>query len=100
MLECFCTRKPETIQKLRKKLRITQVQMGQLLGCHHMTVSKWERGVLKPSIWQGTMLVAFARAVDVDPDVGSTWIGLIEESGIDYVLYRILRTAYEPRRVM
>lgn len=36
--------------KFREKLQITQGQAAALLGVHIRTVSKWERGVLIPSV--------------------------------------------------
>ena len=36
------------IAALRTRLGLTQVQLAELTGVHPITVSKWERGVLRP----------------------------------------------------
>lgn len=35
---------PTSISDLRRRLGLTQEQLGQVLGVHAVTVSKWERG--------------------------------------------------------
>lgn len=52
----------ETIRELRKKLQLSQAEFGQLVGAHPMTVSKWERGVLEPSVYQLALLNRFSTA--------------------------------------
>ncbi len=39
---------PFVIKKMRKKFRLTQVDLAMYTGVHPMTVSKWERGELNP----------------------------------------------------
>ena len=39
----------EELRRLRKSLRKTQGEFGQMLGAPQATISKWERGVQKPS---------------------------------------------------
>ncbi len=41
--------KPEQILRARELLCLTQTQLGQALGVHWITVSKWERGIARPS---------------------------------------------------
>lgn len=43
---------PERIKQLRSSLDLTQAQIGELLGVSTPTVSRWERGQLKPSSTQ------------------------------------------------
>lgn len=40
---------PGFIRTLREGLGLTQVEMGERLGVDSMTVSRWERGTLRPS---------------------------------------------------
>jgi len=47
---------PEEIALLRRDLGLSQVQFGELFGAHFMTVSKWERDVLRPSAYQTVLL--------------------------------------------
>lgn len=56
------------IALLRKALALSQVEFGQLLGVHLMTVSKWERGLARPSPYQGALLREFRRAADLSAD--------------------------------
>jgi molybdopterin-binding protein len=52
----------QPLARLRQRLGLSQSAFAQLLGVHAMTVSKWERGVLKPSAHQQRVLKALARA--------------------------------------
>lgn len=40
---------PLDIRSIRKRLRLTQQEFGQLLGCSVKTVSSWESGYRNPS---------------------------------------------------
>ena len=50
------------IIKLRNALGLSQPEFAQLFGVHPMTVSKWERGVLIPTSYQGVMMNDFEKA--------------------------------------
>lgn len=52
------------IAKLRKRLNLTQVEFGQLLGAHFMTVSKWEQPnpTTVPTPYQQALIETFALA--------------------------------------
>lgn len=50
------------IRDTRVRLRLTQPQLGRLLGAHWVTVSKWEREEASPSEFQSELLRAFQRA--------------------------------------
>ena len=52
----------QPLARLRQRLGLSQSAFAQLLGVHAMTVSKWERGVLKPNTHQRRVLQALARA--------------------------------------
>ena len=52
------------LQALRLRLGLTQGQLAELVGVHAMTVSKWERRVLKPSAHQKRLLATFAAAAE------------------------------------
>lgn len=49
---------------LRRSLGLSQVEFGQLFGAHAMTVSKWERGVLRPSAYQIALMQQFKATAD------------------------------------
>ena len=57
----FVAVKAATIKATRKRLGLTQPQLGQLLGVHWVTVSKWERGLLAPDAYRSALLERFAR---------------------------------------
>jgi putative transcriptional regulator len=52
----------EILRDLRKRLRLSQAEFGQLVGAHPMTISKWERGVLEPSTYQVALIERFRVA--------------------------------------
>jgi len=41
---------PETMIKLRKALKLTQVEFSRKLKIDAITVSRWERGVTRPTL--------------------------------------------------
>lgn len=54
----------KSLKPLRTRLDLSQAELGELLGVHAMTVSKWERGVLQPSPHQRRLLRALADAAE------------------------------------
>jgi molybdopterin-binding protein len=52
------------VKTIRTRLGLSQSELGRILGAHAMTVSKWERGVLKPSEHQARLLRAFRGAIE------------------------------------
>lgn len=54
----------KSLKKLRERLDLTQKELGELVGAHTMTVSKWERGVLRPSAHQRRILSALGDAAE------------------------------------
>lgn len=44
------------IKRLRRKLHLSQVEFARLFGTHPITVSKWERGVTRPTPWQLSLM--------------------------------------------
>ena len=53
------------IVTLRRLLGLSQVEFGQLFDAHSMTVSKWERGVLRPTAYQIALMRQFQITADV-----------------------------------
>jgi putative transcriptional regulator len=56
------------IATLRRLLGLSQVEFGQLFDAHSMTVSKWERGVLRPTAYQIALMRQFQITADVKKD--------------------------------
>jgi len=50
------------LKLLRSRLGLSQRQLAELVGAHAMTVSRWERGVLRPSAHQERLLRSLLRA--------------------------------------
>jgi DNA-binding transcriptional regulator YiaG len=40
--------KPKQIQRLRRKLELTQQQLADLIGAQRVTVTRWETGMNEP----------------------------------------------------
>lgn len=53
---------------LRRSLGLSQVEFGQLFDAHSMTVSKWERGVLRPTAYQIALMRQFQATVNAKQD--------------------------------
>lgn len=56
------------ISALRRSLGLSQVEFGQLFDAHSMTVSKWERGVLRPTAYQIALMRQFQVTADAQKD--------------------------------
>jgi DNA-binding transcriptional regulator YiaG len=54
----------QKIANLRKSLKLSQTEFGQLVGAHAMTISKWERGLLSPTAYQAALMEKFAVAAE------------------------------------
>ena len=48
----------------RTKLGLTQARLAEVTGVHPMTVSKWERGVLRPTAHQRAILAALEAVAE------------------------------------
>lgn len=85
-----------SLRDLRKRLRLSQAELGQLVGAHAMTVSKWERGVLSPSAYQIALLERFAQAHITDASL-SPVKRLLVSSGAPAALAWLLQSARDGR---
>lgn len=56
------------IASLRHKLGLSQVEFGQLFDAHSMTISKWERGVLRPTAYQVALMRQFELTAEAKRD--------------------------------
>ena len=77
---------------LRKSLGLSQAQFGNLFGIHPMTVSKWERGILRPTNYQLALMNDFAKAAkkkEVTDTIGAVLIG----AGVVAALYLLLKNS-------
>lgn len=85
---------PREITRIRERLKLTQAQLGQLLGVHPLTVSKWERGTLVPNPHQAAFLQLFDRGVEHKPDVGEEAARLLVAAGVGLAIYTLLRAVF------
>lgn len=81
------------IANLRKSMGLTQVEFAQLFDTHHMTVSKWERGVLSPSSYQIALMNQFSQAVAKVPDPQEELQQLLVGAGVIATLFWLLSKA-------
>lgn len=82
----------QEIHVLRDDLGLTQAQLGQLVGAHSMTVSKWERGVenLSPSDYQTELLRSFQQAAR-DPKVRRALRDVLIGMGVPAAILLLLK---------
>lgn len=86
------------IKQTREKLKLTQVQFGQLLGVHPLTVSKWERGQLAPTPHQQALIQSFGVAGNAKENVGEQVAGLLVTAGVAIALFALLHAAFEDKK--
>ena len=55
--------KPQQIKAIRAALKLTQVDLGRLLGVSGNTVARWERGLMTPP---GNLLDLALRTVEAE----------------------------------
>lgn len=53
--------KPQEIRGIRQALKLTQHELGQLIGAHAVSVCRWERGHYTPSAFQEAILNTLAH---------------------------------------
>jgi transcriptional regulator with XRE-family HTH domain len=82
------------VTRIRRGLGLTQTQLGQLLGVHPLTVSKWEREVLSPSPHQEALLRSFQAAQKRDSEIGDEVGRLLVAAGVAVALYHLLKAAF------
>lgn len=79
---------------LRKyRLRMTQPELAQVVGVHHMTVSKWERGIGEPSPFVAALLERFE--LTRQRDWYASWSRELQRQGPVGVLTDLLLEARE-----
>jgi len=82
------------VRTCRAKLHISQAELAQLLGVHSLTVSKWERGKLRPTAYQAALIAAFDVAVEHKPGIGPAIERSLAANGPIQTLYGVLKAAF------
>jgi len=75
------------IKKIRKLLNLSQAELGLLMGVHSMTVSKWERGILKPRPIQAACLDAYSKILWTKKRKQQLKVNLISKGVIETQMY-------------
>jgi transcriptional regulator with XRE-family HTH domain len=75
----------ELSKAVRAQLGLTQLQLGQLLDAHAITVCRWESGTYNPTEYQRALLEALAKVKVKDT------AKVILRRGPIYALARIFR---------
>lgn len=82
------------IVALRSSLSLSQVEFGQLFGVHAMTVSKWERGLLKPTTYQSILMQQFRTTANAATrEAGDQVKNLLIGAGVVAALVWLLSSA-------
>lgn len=89
---------PAAVASVRASLHMTQSELSSLLGCHWITISKWERGELIPRAHDCAMLEAFRAAAVRVPGIGKVATHLVASQGVARALWTLLDAAYGPLR--
>ena len=87
------------IRVLREAMQLSQADFGRLFGVHAMTVSRWERDLLRPTPYQLALMQEFRRAVDkrrteVEREVGALLVG----AGVVAALLFLLQIASDTNK--
>lgn len=83
------------VAEVRSTLRVTQRDLAILLGMHDLTVSRWERGLLRPTRHQAALLRAASGAVRNCPEIGAIVTRALVDAGVAVALHHLLRAAFE-----
>lgn len=82
------------IAALRRALGLSQVEFGQLFDTHAMTVSKWERGILKPSAYQMALMRQFQSTAKAQQGLAQEQVkNLLVGAGVVAALIWLLSSA-------
>lgn len=79
---------------VRIGLGLTQSDFASLLGCHPVTVSKWETGNIRPNRHQQALIASFQTAIDGDAPIRPDLDAVVASAGPIYALYLVLHAAH------
>lgn len=84
---------PTDVTSIRTQLGLSQAQLAALLGVHALTISKWERGLLRPTPHQEALLASFAKARNANKSIGDEAKNALIAAGVVVALYILLSAA-------
>ena len=82
------------IAGIRRDLWLSQVEIGRIIGVAGSTVSRWERGVSRPTEYHEELLKRFKRANFLNPSAGAIAKDLIVTRGSVEALWFLLNESY------
>lgn len=86
---------PGQLQQVRQKLNLSQVQLAQLLGVHPLTVSNWERGVLRRPLTRAPFSIRLQKlGGGARKTIGDEGGELLLTAGVVVALYALLNAAF------
>lgn len=86
---------PTDITEMRGRLGLTQGELAALLGVHPLTVSKWERGLLRPTSHQEVLMESFDKARRSNKKIGDEAKQALVAAGVIVALTILLVAALE-----
>lgn len=89
---------PKEIKKARYHghyNNLTQTEFAILLNVHPITISKWERGITKPTVYQAELIKIIRTVISYGGIYISDIKGWLHEVGPIKALYFILQAYYE-----
>jgi len=84
---------PSCVVGIRKRLGLTQEDLGRLLNVHGGTISRWENGKAHPNNFENELLAVFSQAAQFKRDYLGT---VLRSDGVPRTLFIMLKTAFEP----
>jgi putative transcriptional regulator len=86
----------DQIKSIRASMALSQADFGRLFGVHAMTVSRWERGQLRPTPYHVALMEQFRRAIKKRPtNVESEVAGLLVGAGVIAAIFFLLKAAHD-----
>lgn len=82
------------VTRIRNGLGLTQGKFADLVGAHYMTVSRWERGIARPTPYVLAVIQVFGEAVDKGKQAAFTVRSVYEGSGAMRALYAAMQLVY------
>lgn len=83
------------VRQVRDRLGLSQPELGQLVGAHWVTVSRWERDELTPSPYQMGLIERFGEAARTGKtELGDSVKAAIVTVGVVAALFLLLKAAF------
>ena len=84
------------IKEIRNLLGMNQDRFGIILGVSYVTIFRWERGVVEPSLYRMLLIRAFKEAHRKCKTISEEANITMSQYGVIKALYVLLKAAVEP----